>query len=159
MLWDLRQTALNQAREPRRQVGPSGGDRFRLVPQRRGQCFHRRSTVKRWNAARHLIENRAEGEEIGTGVDVLPGQRLGRGIACRTDDDATLGESLHRHYGGNRIAIGLADSCQTEVKNLRGSLARDEDVLRLEIAMHDATLMSGGERISDLSGQAQHQVG
>src|SRR5438132_5547272 len=159
MLWNLRQTTLNQARDPRRQVGPSGGDRFRLVPQRRGQCFHRRFTVKRWNSAGHLIKNRAEGEEIRAGVGVLAGQRLGRGIACRTDDEATLGESLERHYGGSGIAIGLADPRQTEVKNLRRSLARDEDVFRLEIAMHDATLMSGGERISDLSGEAQDQVG
>src|SRR5581483_6602745 len=40
---------------------------------------------------------------------------------------------------------------QAEVENLQAAIARDEDVLRFQIAMHDPFLVRGGESVRDLS--------
>jgi len=45
-------------------------------------------------------------------------------------------------------ATGFRQLRQAEVQDLRSPVACDEDVLRLEIAMHDATLMGGGQAAS-----------
>ena len=44
---------------------------------------------------------------------------------------------------------------QTEVENLHALVARDEDVLRLQVAMDDALLVRGREAVGDLNARSR----
>src|SRR6266516_2435323 len=50
-----------------------------------------RFAMKSATARKHLVENRAERENIGTMIDGLPANLLGRHIADRSHDDTRTG--------------------------------------------------------------------
>jgi len=52
----------------------------------------------------------------------------------------------------------LIDDCEAEVENLRRAVARHEDVLRLQVAMHDPAIVRGTERVCDLGREAQNDI-
>ena len=45
---------------------------------------------------------------------------------------------------------------ETEVEDFHEAVVRDDHVLRLQIAMHDAALVRGGESVGDFAGDAQN---
>src|SRR5437660_9600321 len=47
------------------------------------------------------------------------------------------------------------DECQTEIQHFHHSVCRDLDVLGLEIAMNNASLVRSIERVTDLHGDRQ----
>src|SRR5207248_8133664 len=62
--------------------------------------------------------------------------------------------------GGERTDLAVADRFwsqlgEAEVKYLQPPVASDHDVARLQIAMHDAALMRGADRVDERHGELQ----
>src|SRR5438874_1124969 len=90
---------------------------------------------------RHSLTHRAETEKIGAVVGVLSLHLLRRHVADRTHHHAGLGlRGQGRGVGRNR-ALGAGELGQTEVQNLHPTVARDKNILRLQIAVDDSLLM------------------
>src|SRR5207249_1753300 len=121
--------------------GP-GGERRRLPPDDCVRRLERRAAGERAPTGDHLVEDRAEREDVGAVIGVLPlhlfrrhvGYRSHDGAAQRLEGRRIRASSLPwRNHG--RIAHQLGDA---EVDDLQAALDRDEQVLRFEIAVHDS---------------------
>ena len=104
-------------------------------------------------AGQELMEHAAEGEDIGAGAGGLAPHLLRRHVADRAEDRPGGGE---RHLGaglghltGARLAGELGE---TEVEDLDPPFLGHEDILGLEVAMHDPALVGRGEAARDLGG-------
>jgi hypothetical protein len=100
-----------------------------------------------------LVEHAAEGEEIAPPVDRTLRDLLGRHVARRPRDDRFGRDRGLALRGGRRR--GLGQRRDAEVQQLRPSLGRHHDVLRLEVAMDDPTLVRGGEAVGELGHEYQ----
>src|SRR5258707_808537 len=88
-----------------------------------------------------LVRDDPPGVEIGALVDVVTGRLLRRHIAGRSNRRSGAGESLDA-WLSQRGVDGLGDP---EISNDRSS-TREQHVLGLDIAMHDAVLVRVLER-------------
>ncbi len=93
-------------------------------------------------------------------VDFLPLRLLRSHVARGTHDLAGPGAE---HRGGHtRLRAHsrrhLGELGQAEVEDLGVPVLRDEDVLRLEVAVHDARLVRRLQRLGDLDGQRQRAL-
>jgi hypothetical protein len=61
----------------------------------------------------------------------------------------TVGES------SGLLAADASELCQAEVQHLHGAVGPDFDIARFEVAMNDALLVRGLERVGNLSGDGQ----
>jgi hypothetical protein len=104
--------------------------------------------------ARHLVEHDAEREQIGSRVHGLAAHLLGRHITDRAQD-RSLG-CLRRGGRVDAVSFGGSQLGDPEVEDLHASVARAEQVLRLEVAVGDAFGVRGGERLGDLRPQLDH---
>jgi hypothetical protein len=126
-----------------------GGEVRRIVVQDRRHRLGGRVAPERPSSGEHLVQHDAEGEQIGARVDGLPAHLLGSHVANRTEDDAVAGDrgacfERARSIGGRR------GTGQTEIENLDVPGGGQEHVLRLEIAVHDALVVRGGQPAGDL---------
>jgi hypothetical protein len=91
----------------------------------------------------------AEGKDVGAPVGGVAFQLFGGHVLKRADDGALFREGLG-HSRSESVDDGVAPRFgEAEVKELRAR-ARDHDVARLEVAMHDAMSMRSVERRGDL---------
>ena len=121
----------NRRVEEGRQLGLGLGD----APERHGDRVRGERVV----AAEELVEDRPHREEVRAQVELLAARLLGRHVGGRPDDRAR-----HREP---REVLGVADP---EVADLHGAVLRPHDVLRLDVAVHDALLVRGGEAVQRL---------
>ena len=113
-----------------------------------------RQAGERGLARDQLVRHAAEGVDVGAVI--------GRGIARRLlgghvgrcpDGGAQLGErGTRRTLGGGRDGLGDA-----EIGDDRG-VAGEQDVVRLDVAVHDAVVVGVGERARDVA-QDAHDLG
>ncbi len=65
------------------------------------------------------------------------------------------------HATGRRFRTGLSsvarrhELCQTEIQNLHAPVTSDEQILRLQVTMHDSLLVRCGESVRDLQREVQ----
>ena len=110
------------------------------------------SAAKRAPSREHLVEQRAEAEEIGAMIGGPAAHLLRRHVAHRAEDDAGAGL---RRRGSRRLAD--ADSLrvdqlgQAEVEDLDAAVIGEEDVVGLEVAVNDPLVVRRGEPVRDLS--------
>ena len=90
-------------------------------------------------AREHLIQQDAEREDVAARVELVAEHLLGRHVRGRADTGAGLGEIAE--------AVVARDA---EVHHLHATRARDHDVRRLDVAMHDAAVVHVVECASDL---------
>jgi hypothetical protein len=94
-----------------------------------------------WPPSEHFVYHRAEGEEVGAGIDGLAVDLFGRHVARGADDDAG-----HRRVGK---AVGTGERRlqlrHAEVEDLDPAIRSDEGVLGLEIAVDDSAIVRGCE--------------
>ena len=99
-------------------------------------------------ARKHLVEDDPQGPDVGSGVDVLAEELLGRHVGDGPDGAAGPGQA------------GLAgDLGQAEIGDPGDALLRDEDVGRLDVAVDDAVRMGGGQAVGDLGGEGERLGG
>ena len=100
-------------------------------------------------AGEHLVRRDAERVDVGAMVDVgIGGGLLGRHVERRAERRAGVGERVPSRSPPRapRRAERLGDA---EVGD-RGRAAGEQDVVRLDVAMHDAALVRVGERARDV---------
>ena len=121
------------------------------------------STRKRLLSSGHLVEDKAEREQIGPNVDVLAARLLRRHVIDRTDGKPWARQhlgSLQRCRRRQRRILPVSERrlqwgelCDAEIEHLRMTVSRDEDVGGLDVAMDDALRMRGAECVGDLNRQ------
>jgi hypothetical protein len=97
-------------------------------------------------AGEHLVEHAAERVDVGGRPDLVPRRLLGGHVHRRPDRHARLRELL---TGG---IVGRARDAEVGDERV---LAREEDVLRLDVAVDDPLLVRVVERAADLEGDAE----
>ena len=130
-------------------AGRSGFSRTAGVGARIQNGFEddsRAFATERQRARSHLVEHCAEGEQVGSSVEFLGPDLLGRHVGDRAERRTGAGEMFVGDEGrGLRILCGdLAGGTgrkrnlgQAEVQNLRMSALGYENVGRFDVAMHD----------------------
>ena len=120
---------------------------------------------ERVHAARELVEQHAEREDVDARVGRLAVDLLGRHVGRRADDDAGAGRERRRRRAdapppgrgvplrGSIVPDGAVvdDPREAEVENLQPAVARPHHVLGLEVAMHDAARVRAGQRRRELA--------
>src|SRR6185295_11397560 len=101
-------------------------------------------------AGEHVVPDDGERIEIASPVDLTLAHRLfGRHVRRRPDGDSGHGEA---GFSGSRAG-------DAEVRNHRPSRRTvDEDVVRLDVAMHHAASVCVGQRIGDVAEDAHGAV-
>ncbi len=127
----------------------------RVRAQDRGHRLGRRLPAEGALARQHLVEHRAEGEDVGARVGLLTPHLLGRHVADRPEHGARLGAGGE----GGRDAVVAARGEQAralpreaEIEHLDAPLPGHEHVVRLHVAVHDALVVRGGEGLGELQG-------
>ena len=147
----LLQAVAHDALEPGRNIARGFGQLGRLFVQDRAHGVGGAVAMERALARNHLVENCAEGENVGLGYRRLAAHLLGRHVADGAHDHAGFGGDLHGHgiagFAGVRLAHHLG---QSEVENLHPVVVGDEQVLGLQVAMDDALLVGGRQSVRDL---------
>jgi hypothetical protein len=152
----LRQQAVDQPKDRRRDVRSTLCERFRLVAENGGQRFGHGSRFERFRGSEHLVEHDAEGELVGSEIHRLAARLLGRHVGDRPEDDPFLADHAERGRARvGRVAPRDVVAREAEVENLGVAVLREEDVLGLDVPVDDPFLMSGRERLGDLAGDLE----
>jgi hypothetical protein len=130
-------------------VGRARARRLDLGGQVLGEHADRVLGGEHLRAGEHVVHERAHRIEIAARVDLVAADLLRRHEVRRADDLGALGDR-----GRRLILLWRAELGEAEVEHLREvaavGRARDQHVLRLEIAVHDAEVVRFGERAADL---------
>jgi hypothetical protein len=102
------------------------------------------------------VQQHAEAPEIGPRIDRLTERLLGRHVRQRADRSARSGVGQRRPIDVVAVGEQLGD---TEVQYLHVPFRRQHHVRRLQISMHDATLVRLGERVGDLDADRRRLAG
>ena len=136
----------------RRRAGLHQIGRILLENCRHG--FSCRVALKRSPSRHQLVEHGTEAEDIGAVIDVGGAHLFRRHIAHSTQHESRFGAAGHRRHH-RRSSVGPPDTNrfgQAEVEDLCAAVVRDEDVLRLQVAMDDAFVMRRRKAACDLDG-------
>ena len=133
----------------------------RIFFQDCGHGFGGGIPAKRTLARDHFVEHRPVGKNVRARINGCAAHLLRRHVPGRAHHRAGFGGHIlcgchggHRRVGRSRAvpaAIGR-ELRQAEIQNFHAPLARDEYILRLQIAMHDIFFVRGGESLRHLHG-------
>ena len=145
----LLEAAPNHALDRRRQTLHRSGQLRRILFQDRAHRLDGGAAGERAPAGVHLVEHRAEAEDVGPAVDVFAAQLLRRHVAGGAEDRPRIGPQrrgrLRRAGRARRHQLR-----QAEVENLRAAVPGDDHVLGLQIPVDDAPLVRRRQAIRDL---------
>ena len=136
---------------PRQCGGARGRGREirRVVTQNRSHRFGRRVAPERGDAGEHLVSHDAQAEEVGASIDSPAARLLRRHVCGRADRSDVLQRLCGVGRAGVRVhRVELGDP---EVEDLHVAVARDEDVGRFDVAVHEAMRMRGVQAARDLA--------
>ena len=167
----LGQAPLDDPPRRGREAGGPGRQGVRLVLDDRGQRLDGALPLERRPPAHHLVEHRAEGELVGAMVHWPTARLLGRHVPDRAHDDPGGGVGGALHVGPGRhlrdVLAGrpipdapvAAQLGEAEVEDLHVAVARQHDVLGLEVAGDDAGGVRPREPVGQLAGDVEHPPG
>ena len=151
LLGILLEAVADDALEAGRDVLVGDGEIRRIFLQDRRHRVGGRVAVEGALAREHLVEDRAEGEDVGARVGGLAAHLLGRHVAERAHDDAGLrARGRGREVGGLATLLGVRQLGEAEVEDLHPAVVGDEDVLGLEVPVDDPLLVRRREAVDDL---------
>ncbi len=150
----LLQTAIDERGQRRRHL--RGDLRERRVGLGAGVDHDRARglAVEGRTAGQRLVEHHAERPHVGRGAHALGAHRLlGRHVVRRPHGDAGVGDVVVR-------AVEIARDAEVEdLDDLAPvALLRHEDVLGLEVAVDDALLVRGRQRLEDALEVVEHEI-
>ena len=115
-------------------------------------------------AGGHLIKNGPHGEQVAARIQIFSASLLGRHVSDGADR-RTWRSELQRREGRGIATHGLQCRAafvnqfrQPEIEDLGLPARSDEDVARLQIAVHDAFVVSNLERVADLDANVDDLV-
>ena len=123
-----------------------------------GDRFPREKPIAR----EHLEQDDAEGPNVRALIHQLPTRLFGRHVGSGTDNHAHPADRVHRQ--ALRVLEPLAGRGfvrhlgQSEIQHLHRAVRPQDDVARLQIAVHDALLVRVFERVGDLPGDLQRLI-
>ena len=124
-----------------------------VLPQDCLHRIHRCLTFEGPRAPEHLVQHHAEAEDVAAVIGIQSAHLLRRHVPDRAHDDAgTRQRGRHCRVGMSRC---LRHPRQTEIEDLRAAVPGQQDVLRLQIAVHDAGRMRRGQAAGDLGGDVE----
>ncbi len=151
LLGILLETVAHDPFEAGRDVLVRDGEVRRVFLQDRRHGVGRRVAVEGALAREHLVEDRAEGEDVAPRVGGPAADLLGGHVAERAHDDAGLrGGGRGWEIGGLAPLFGVRQLGEAEVEDLHPAVVGDEDVLGLQVPVDDSLLVRGGEAVDDL---------
>ena len=148
------ETPLDQSAERPGQVAPAGANRRRRIAEDRGQQGGRTSSLKRPRAGRGLVKEYSKREHVGTRVQLPAFDLFGRHVRQGPHHHAVAGA-----HGG--LVLGAAGPRrivrfgEPEVQHLHAPVGRHHHVARLQIPVHDALVVRGGEGLCEGDRQLQ----
>ena len=149
----LREAALDDPDERRRYPGVEVLDRLRLLLDDRGEGLDGARLVERLLSRQELVEDETEAELVGAEVHRAASRLLRGHVARGADDDPRrrLRQGLREvARGGGAERLGEA-----EVEDLHGAVARDHEVLGLQVAVNQARLVRRREPLRHLAQQLE----
>jgi hypothetical protein len=103
-------------------------------------------------AGDHLVQDCAQRKDVGSRVGRKAFHLFGRHVADRSHDDARLGRGCGglrlRHWSAGRLRVRQLR--QAEIQDLDAAVTGHEQVLRLEVPVHDAFLVRRREPLDSL---------
>jgi hypothetical protein len=124
-------------------------NRWRVLLKNRIHRLDARIAQKRPPARQHLVQNRPQRENVRPMIGRLPLHLLRRHVGRRSKNHSGSGLGLDLIL---LLRPWLHQPGQPEVENLHAAVSSDEDVLRLEIPVHDTFIMGGSQALGDLAG-------
>ncbi len=158
LLGILLEAVQDDAFEVRREIGGVIRHPRRIRLQDRAHRLDRRVGAECGTAGQHLVEDEAEGEDVGAMVGGRGADLFRRHVARGAEDHPDFGvrntDGDGRGFGEHRgFGHGTDHRCdlgEAEVEDLDASVASDEDVVRLEVAVDDALVVRGAETAGEL---------
>ena len=129
-------------------VARTGGVRRLLVEDRR-HGFRGRLALESPPPGHHLVQHAAEREEVATGVNRLAAHLFRCHVAGRAQDRAGVRRGRDVRPGFIPLVGKPRDPGQAEVEDFHPAVGRQEEVLRLDVAVDDALGVGGGEPFRD----------
>ncbi len=134
-------------------TAPAGSAR-RILLENRGHPLDRRLAAEGGTAREHLVEHRAEREDVGAVVGGFAAHLLRGHVPGRSQHEAGAGRWRGRQVRDGRVLAGRLDQPgQPEVEDLGAAVGRHEDVVGLQVAVDDALRVRGRQALRDLAGQ------
>ena len=137
-------------------------DRRGLAVEDRVEDDGRGVARERQHPRRRLVEDRPQGEEVRSPVGELPARLLRRHVRHRAQRRARARELVRLHRSGRlgvprRRGAGVLDLREAEVEDLGLPARDDEDVGRLQVAVHDPLRVRRLQRVRDLDPEVQQR--
>ncbi len=112
-------------------------------------------------AGGHRVEDRAQGEDVGSLIDRLALELLRRHVGRRAEDLSFRCQKLGFEVGVGVDLLRLltGDLGETEIQDLELAPSGDHDVAGFEIAVGDAAFVGGADRVGDRDGEVEEASG
>jgi hypothetical protein len=149
VLGSLLERALDHPRERLRDVVAQLAGRARRVLQDRGQDGQVGVAAERPLPGGHLVEDDAEGEDVGAVVD---GQALGllrRHVGDRPHDAPVLGDRLRLLRRAVAVVGSLPQLGEAEVEDLEPPVRGEHHVVGLQVPVQDALPVGSGHGVGE----------
>jgi hypothetical protein len=140
---------LEQFRQVWSKRGIADVERWRILRENRVHRLHGAVADERPPPGEHLVEDDAEGEDVGAMIRRRATYLFRRHVADRAEHDSG-GRVESRHRRARRLRQRRRQPRQPEVEHLHATVIGQEDVLGFDVAMDDALVMSGAKRAHDL---------
>jgi hypothetical protein len=154
----LLETPLEDAPEMVGQRHVELADRRWRVAQDRGDEISLRLALEGAAAGRHLVEDDAEGEDVGTVIGDAALHLLGRHVRDRPQHRARLGQRLGADLGLGLLALEPRELGEPEVEDLHPPVLGHHDVGRLQIAVDDAAQVRRRQCVGQRNRQRQELI-
>ena len=156
LLGVLGEAALDEPAEGSRHARRRLQQRLGLLADDRDERLGARLALEGLPPGGHLVEDRAERELVRAEVHGAAGGLLGRHVAHRPEHGAGLrARDRRRHVRPAPVGLRLDQLGEAEVQDLQVAVARQHQVLGLQVAVDDAVRVRAGEGARRLRGELE----